>query len=75
MIKAIIVDDERSGIETLLWELNTHCLEVKVVAQCNSAKEGLTAIKDHDPGLVFLDIEMPKMNGFEMLRQIRKTRI
>lgn len=70
MIEAIIIDDERSGIETLLWELNTHCPEVKVVAECTSAAEGLAAIKNHGPDVVFLDIEMPQMNGFEMLRQI-----
>lgn len=70
MIKAILIDDEGHCIDTLSILLKEHCRNVTVVAQCRSAAEGLQAIESNKPDLVFLDIEMPGMNGFEMLEQI-----
>lgn len=70
MIKAIIVDDEKHCRETLSILLERHCPEVKVLAECGSAELGLEAIRKHRPDLVFLDVEMPHMNGFEMLQQL-----
>jgi two-component system LytT family response regulator len=69
MIKAILVDDEVHCLDTLNIILHDYCPEVQVMAQCMSAKKGLEAIAKHKPDLVFLDIEMPIMNGFEMLEQ------
>jgi len=69
-IKAIIIDDETPALESLKLKLEMYCQDVEVVAICNSAKEGLQAINEHKPNLVFLDIEMPWMNGFEMLNCI-----
>jgi len=66
-IKAIIIDDEAPALETLKLKLEMYCESIEVVAVCHSAKEGLQAINEHKPDLVFLDIEMPWMNGFEML--------
>lgn len=66
-IRAIIVDDEKAALTTLEKKINLYCKSIKVVALANSAKEGLQAIQNHKPDLVFLDIEMPWMNGFEML--------
>jgi len=66
-IKAIIIDDEAPALETLKLKLEMYCEEIEVVAVCQSAKEGLQAINEYKPNLVFLDIEMPWMNGFEML--------
>lgn len=70
IIKAIIVDDERNCIDMLVWLLDTYCPEVSVVALCDSAEMGLKNISKLKPDVVFLDIEMPKMNGFDMLEQI-----
>jgi two-component system, LytTR family, response regulator len=70
MIKAIIVDDEKHCRETLSILLERHCPEVKVLAECSSAELGLEAIRKHRPDLVFLDVEMPQMNGFELLQQL-----
>ncbi len=67
VIKALIIDDEPAALEALKMKLEMYCESVEVVKVCNSAKEGLQAINEYKPDLVFLDIEMPWMNGFEML--------
>lgn len=67
MIKAILIDDEGHCLETLSILLREYCPEVQVLEQCTSAREGLAAISKLTPDLVFLDIEMPMMNGFELL--------
>ena len=69
MIKAIIIDDEQNCVEMLEWLLKTYCPIVQVVAMCNSGEDGIQAINRHKPDVVFLDIEMPKMNGFAMLEK------
>ena len=69
MIKAIIIDDEMHCRKTLEILLKEYCPDVQLVKQCADARTGLEAIKKFKPDLVFLDIEMPHMNGFEMLQQ------
>jgi two-component system LytT family response regulator len=70
MIKAIIIDDEQHCVEALYGDLIKYHDNVEVLAKCSSAKEGILAIKKLKPQLIFLDIEMPWMNGFEMLELI-----
>ncbi len=72
MIKAIIIDDEVHCIDTLSILLADYCPEVEVMDKCMSAKKGLEAIENLKPDLVFLDIEMPVMNGFELLEQFKQ---
>ncbi|HQW91706.1 MAG TPA: LytTR family DNA-binding domain-containing protein [Ferruginibacter sp.] len=67
MIRSIVIDDEQHCVRSLLSDLQQHCPVVEVVEACSSAKEGMMAIKKLNPDLVFLDVEMPWMNGFEML--------
>jgi two-component system LytT family response regulator len=68
MVKAILVDDEKNALEILEWQLHTYCPHVHITELCTSADEGIAAIHRHGPHLVFLDIEMPHKNGFELLR-------
>jgi two-component system LytT family response regulator len=70
MIKALIIDDEKHCIDNLQWQLKQYCPEVEVAAICNSAEEGVNEIYRQQPQLVFLDVEMPGMSGFEMLEKL-----
>ena len=70
MIRSILIDDEPLAVEVLANDLASYCPEIKIIAKCTSAKEGLKAIKSEQPDLVFLDIEMPWMNGFELLEVV-----
>jgi two-component system LytT family response regulator len=72
MIKAIIIDDEIHCLDTLSMLLEDYCKEVMVETRCLSAAEGLIAIEKYKPDLVFLDIEMPLMNGFDLLAEFEK---
>lgn len=72
MIKAILVDDEKHCLTTLQILLERHCPEVHVLAQCRSAEDALEAIEKAKPDVVFLDIQMPFMNGFEMLEHLKE---
>jgi len=67
MLKAIIIDDEPDCVKLLSLQLKMYCPMVQVVATCTSSSEGLEKIKELQPGIVFLDIEMPVMNGFQLL--------
>lgn len=69
MIKAIIIDDEFHCVDTLSMLIKDYCPGVQLMEQCVSAKQGLAAVSKHQPSLLFLDIEMPVMNGFEFLEQ------
>jgi two-component system, LytTR family, response regulator len=69
MIKAVIIDDEMHCRKTLAILLKEYCPEVQVVDQCSDAETGIEAIQKLQPDVVFLDIEMPGMNGFDMLEQ------
>jgi two-component system LytT family response regulator len=70
-IAAIIIDDEEDGREALNMALK-YCPEINVIAICASAREGIKTIAKMKPELVFLDIQMPHMSGFEMLQQFNE---
>lgn len=70
MIKTVIIDDERHSVETLGFKLERHCPEVKVVAQFSDPAKGLDYLRGNSTDLLFLDIEMPRMDGFELLEQL-----
>lgn len=73
MLTAILVDDEANNLSALREKIIRHCTQVQIVAACDSAEKAIEAIDSLQPDLVFLDIEMPVMNGFTMLRQLSFT--
>jgi two-component system LytT family response regulator len=66
-MKAIIIDDEKHCREVMQALLSKYCPTVEVIATCESGEEALGQLEVQYPDLVFLDIEMPGMNGFEWL--------
>ena len=67
ILRTIIVDDEADSVELLRLQLLKNCPQVEVVAQFTSSVKALQQIETLAPDLLFLDIEMPVMNGFELL--------
>ncbi len=70
MIKAIIVDDEQLAIDTLTWEIKTHCKNVNILFSTNKSAEAIEAINRMKPDVLFLDIEMPELDGFQLLNKL-----
>lgn len=70
VIRAIIIDDEPHCISALKFDLKTFCSNVTVIDTCQNAASGLSSIRKNEPDLVFLDIEMPSMDGLQMLEQL-----
>jgi two-component system, LytTR family, response regulator len=71
MLSAIIIDDESGSRNTLQQKLVNYCPAVHVIALCENGEEGIKQIEEKKPDIVFLDVEMPRMNGFTMLQQLR----
>jgi len=70
MVKIIIIDDEQAAINSLVKKIELYCSGVQILATCSTAKEGIAALKKFKPDVLFLDIEMPWMNGFDLLNHI-----
>ncbi len=70
MINAVIIDDEKDSIDTLKWKLENYCPDVNVVASFENPAEGIGYLKTNPPQLLFLDIEMPMLTGFDVLEEI-----
>jgi two-component system, LytTR family, response regulator len=70
MLTVILIDDEKNSRDALQKKLQACGAAIHIAALCSSGAEGLAAIKTHQPHIVFLDIEMPYMNGFAMLEQL-----
>ena len=69
-MKTLIIDDERHCIEALQTLISRYCQDIEVIDTCRDGQCGLDSIKKHNPALIFLDIAMPRMNGFDMLNQL-----
>jgi len=70
MLTAIIIDDESKGRIALRQKLQDYCPMVEILGEASDGAEGIVLIEKLKPQILFLDIEMPRMDGFEMLRQI-----
>lgn len=69
-MRAILVDDELNSLQNLQQKLEGFCPDVAIVAITQKPEEGILLIRQHQPDVVFLDIEMPRMSGFRMLEQL-----
>ena len=70
-IKTILIDDERKALAILINKLERLCPNVKIIAQTQNPKEGIQLIKNLKPDLVFLDVAMPEISGFDVLKQFK----
>jgi len=72
MISAVVIDDEKLARDVIKAYLKNE-KEIEVVAECANGFEGIKAIQENKPDLVFLDIQMPKLTGFEMLEVLEQN--
>lgn len=72
MIRAVVIDDENAAVELLCTLLGDFVPDVEVVGRAYSASEGAQVIREVEPDLIFLDINMPKGGGFDLLRSFQE---
>ena len=70
MLKTVLIDDEINALEALEWKLNRYAADDVEIIKCNSPLQGIDIINKEKPDLVFLDIEMPEMDGFSLLQEL-----
>ncbi len=70
MKRALVIDDEPLARMVVLEYLQSFKDQIEVLGECGDGFEGLKAIQQHNPDLIFLDVQMPKINGFEMLELV-----
>jgi two-component system LytT family response regulator len=70
MLKAILVDDEENSLNAVRQKILQHCPAVEILAACTQPLEAVVKINELRPDIVFLDIEMPGMNGFGLLQSV-----
>lgn len=70
MLRAIVIDDEKSGIEAIKILAERNAGLIRIVAESTNAKQAIDLIEDYRPDVVFLDINMPQMTGFELLDKL-----
>jgi len=73
ILKAIIVDDEQHCIDTLQWLIEKYSETVEIVNMFKSPVNAVKFLQENTVDIVFLDIEMPEMNGFDLLRKVKKV--
>jgi len=70
MLQAVIVDDEIKALQSLTWELTNFSDEINVIASFTNPNEALAYLEKHTPDCLFLDIEMPTMDGFQFISKL-----
>jgi two-component system LytT family response regulator len=71
MIEAVLVDDEAKALQSLSWELSNLSDKVRIVASFTDANEALEYLHKNTPDCLFLDIEMPTMDGFQFIKNLK----
>ena len=71
VIRAMMVDDEMDSLRLLQVMLENYCPHIQVIGSYTNPSEAIMAIKQEQPDLLFLDVEMPEMNGFELIETIK----
>tara|TARA_R110002049_G_scaffold109580_9_gene258473 strand:- start:1503 stop:2237 length:735 start_codon:yes stop_codon:yes gene_type:complete len=71
MLEAVLIDDEVKALQSLTWELTNFSNEIKVVASFTDPFEALSYLEKNKPDCLFLDIEMPVMDGFQFIQKIK----
>lgn len=71
-IRTVIIEDEEASRETLRNYLNKYCPQVEILSECKNIIEGKKAIDEQNPQLIFLDVEMPFGNAFDLIEQLDK---
>jgi len=71
MLEAVLVDDEAKALESLSWELTNLSDEVKIIASFTDANKALDYLESNTPDCLFLDIEMPIMDGFQFIKSLK----
>lgn len=71
MLEAVIVDDEIKALQSLSWELTNLSDEVDIIASFTDAREALDYLEQNTPDCLFLDIEMPAMDGFQFIKNLK----
>jgi len=69
-VRAILIDDELNSLQNLQNKLEKYCPAVKVLAAMEKPEEALLCVRQLKPDLIFLDIEMPRMNGFRFVEEL-----
>jgi two-component system LytT family response regulator len=71
-MKVILIDDEARGRQALRQKLIEYCNDVEIAAEAENGEQAIELIETHKPDVIFLDIEMPMMNGFELLNNLQE---
>lgn len=71
-LKAILIDDELPSLQNLQQKLLEFCPDIMVIATAQKPEEAIRLIEQNQPDVIFLDIEMPRMNGFKCWKKLRK---
>ena len=72
MVKAVIVDDEPKAIQGLSWELTNFSDDIEIINTFTNPEDALIFLEKHSPDCLFLDIQMPTMDGFQFLSKLKK---
>jgi len=67
-LTAVIIDDEQLAIDTLMWQINEFCYNIKILDTFTNPKKAFTYIKENKIDLCFLDIDMPEISGFDFIK-------